>query len=47
MINQNKIKEIYRQGDCVLFRPKGKYEPLDRPRHLTEKEYKKFIVSES
>ena len=46
-IPNGNIKEIYRQGDCVLFRPKGKYEPLDRPRHLTEKEYKKLIVSES
>ena len=46
-IPNGKIKEIYRQGDCVLFRPKGKYEPLNNPRHLTEKEYSKLMVSES
>ena len=46
-IPNGKIKEIYRQGDCVLFRPKGKYEQLTSPRHLTEKEYSKLMVSES
>ncbi len=46
-IPKGNIKEIYRQGDCILFRPKGKYEPLNTPRHLTEKEYSKLMVSES
>jgi hypothetical protein len=46
-IPKGKIKEIYRQGDCILFRPKGKYEPLNRARHLTEDEYKNLMVSES
>jgi hypothetical protein len=46
-IPKGNIKEIYRQGDCVLFRPKGKYEQLASPRHLTEQEYMELMVSES
>jgi hypothetical protein len=41
------IKEIYRQGDCILIKPKGKYESLPTPRHLTADEYIKLMVSES
>ena len=41
------IAEIYRQGDCILFKPKGKFEFLQRPRHLTVKEYRKYMVAES
>jgi hypothetical protein len=41
------IEKIVRQGDCILIKPKGKYEPLSRVRHLTEKEYRTLLVSES
>jgi hypothetical protein len=41
------IKEVLRQGDCILIKPKGKYEPLTAPRHLTEKEYIELLVAES
>jgi hypothetical protein len=41
------IEKIVRQGDCILIKPKGKYEPLIRERHLTEKEYRTLLVSES
>jgi hypothetical protein len=46
-IPQGNIEKIIRQGDCVLIKPMGIYEPLDRPRHLTEKEYKELLVAES
>lgn len=46
-VPKGKIEKIVRQGDCVLIKPKGKYEPLTSPRHLTEKEYKKLLVAES
>lgn len=42
------IKEIVRQGDCILIRPKDtSVEPLESPRHLTEKEYRTLLVAES
>ncbi len=41
------IEKILRQGDCILIKPKGKYTPLDVPRHLTEKEYRTLLVAES
>jgi hypothetical protein len=46
-VPQGKIEKIIRQGDCVMIKPKGKYTPLDRVRHLTEKEYMELIVAES
>lgn len=46
-VPQGNIEEIYRQGDCILIKPKGKFEFMQRPRHLTEKEYKKLMVAES
>jgi hypothetical protein len=46
-IPQGSIKELIRQGDCVLIEPNGKYKPLITPRHLTEKEYKTLLVAES
>jgi hypothetical protein len=46
-VPQGKIAKIIRQGDCILIKPKGKYEPLSTPRHLTEKEYKTLLVAES
>ena len=42
-----KIDKIIRQGDCVMIKPKGKYEPLSTARHLTEKEYLNLLVAES
>ena len=42
-----KIDKIIRQGDCVMIKPKGNYEPLITARHLTEKEYLKLLVAES
>ena len=46
-VPQGKIAKIIRQGDCILIKPKGKYESLSTPRHLTEKEYKTLLVAES
>jgi hypothetical protein len=46
-VPQGSIEKIIRQGDCILIKPNGNYEPLDRARHLTEKEYKELLVAES
>jgi hypothetical protein len=46
-VPKGNIEKIVRQGDCILIKPKGKYEPLSRERHLTEKEYRTLLVSES
>jgi hypothetical protein len=46
-IPMDNISSIIRQGDCPLFKTKGSFEPLNRPRHLTKKEYLNLIVSES
>jgi len=46
-VPKGKIDKIIRQGDCVMIKPKGKYEPLITARHLTEKEYLKLLVAES
>lgn len=46
-IPQGNIEKILRQGDCILIKPKGKYELLSNPRHLTEKEYETLLVAES
>ena len=46
-VPKGNIEKIIRQGDCILIKPKGEYEPLDTPRHLTEKEYRELHVAES
>ena len=46
-VPKGNIEKIIRQGDCILIKPKGKYEPLQSARHLTEKEYKTLLVAES
>jgi len=46
-VPQGNIEKIIRQGDCILIKPKGEYEPLQSARHLTEKEYKTLLVAES
>lgn len=47
-VKEGNIKEILRQGDCILVKPIDDTEPLlDSPRHLTEKEYRKLLVAES
>lgn len=46
-VPKGNIEKIIRQGDCILIKPKGKYESLSTPRHLTEKEYKTLLVAES
>jgi hypothetical protein len=46
-VPKGKIEKIIRQGDCILIKPKGSYKELERPRHLTEKEYKTLLVAES
>ena len=46
-VPQGHIKDIIRQGDCILIEPQGKYEPLTTPRHLTQVEYETLIVAES
>lgn len=46
-VPQGKIEKIIRQGDCILIKPKGSFKSLERPRHLTSKEYKELLVAES
>ena len=47
-VEKGNIKEILRQGDCVLVKPKSmNKEMLAIPRHLTEKEYRELLVAES
>lgn len=46
-IPQGNIEKIVRQGDCIMIKPKGKYETLNGVRHLTSKEYLKLLVAES
>lgn len=47
-IKTEDISEIKRQGDCILIKKKDKeITHLNTLRHLTEKEYKKLLVSES
>ena len=46
-IPKGHIKDIIRQGDCILIEPKGKYETLTSPRHLTQVEYQTLISAES
>jgi len=47
-IPKGQIEKIIRQGDCILIKPKENYETMnDSFRHLTEKEYKELLVSES
>ena len=41
------IEKIIRQGDCIMIKPNGKYQPLLSARHLTEKEYRDLLVAES
>lgn len=44
-VPKGKIKEIVRQGDCILIKPKDKSE--NGFRHLTKEEYMTLLVSES
>jgi hypothetical protein len=46
-IPEGKIEKIVRQGDCILIKPNGRYEVLNRVRHLTTEEYKTLLVAES
>jgi hypothetical protein len=46
-VPQGNIKKILRQGDCIMIKPKGKFELLATPRHLTQVEYETLIVAES
>lgn len=46
-VPKGNIGEIVRQGDCILIKPKGKFEFLESPRHLTKKEYMELLVCES
>jgi hypothetical protein len=46
-IPQGKIEKIVRQGDCIMIKPKGKYEKLGRERHLSKQEYLNLLVAES
>ena len=46
-VPEGKIEKIVRQGDCILIKPKGKYENLSFPRHITAEEYKTLLVAES
>jgi hypothetical protein len=46
-IPKGNIANIIRQGDCILIKPKGKYNELLTPRHLTGGEYLKLLTLES
>ena len=47
-VAEGNIKEILRQGDCVLIKPKSMSKGIsETPRHLTEKEYRELLVAES
>lgn len=49
-IPEGNIEKIVRQGDCVLIKPTRYFSSdmvSDNVRHLTEKEYRKLLVSES
>lgn len=47
-VREGNVEKIVRQGDCILVKPKDPSKPmLDSPRHLTEKEYRSFMVAES
>jgi hypothetical protein len=46
-IPQGKIEKIVRQGDCIMIKPKGKYDKLNRERHLSKQEYLNLLVAES
>lgn len=45
-VAEGNIEKIVRQGDCIMIKPKEMVFQ-DRERHLTEKEYKKYLVLES
>ena len=45
-VAEGNIEKIVRQGDCIMIKPK-KMVFQDRERHLTEEEYKKYLVLES
>jgi len=48
-VPKGRIKEIIRQGDCILIKPKRGTELLSsvETRHLTEKEYRELLTTES
>ena len=46
-VPKGNIEKILRQGDCIMIKPQGKFEPLASPRHLTQFEYETLIVAES
>lgn len=47
-VEKGNISEILRQGDCILIKPKNpKAKMLETPRHLTEIEYRNFLIAES
>ena len=41
------MNKIVRQGDCIMIKPKKNTEFLRGYRHLTEKEYRKYLILES
>ena len=46
-VAKDNIEKIVRQGDCIMIKPKAKYETLGRERHLSKQEYLKLLVAES
>lgn len=47
-VPKDNIEKIIRQGDCILIKPKTlSKKGFVNTRHLTEKEYREFLVSES
>lgn len=45
-IPQGNIEKIVRQGDCIMIKPKGKYDTIGE-RHLSSAEYLNLLVAES
>lgn len=45
-IPQGNIEKIVRQGDCIMIKPKGKYDTIGE-RHLSSDEYLNLLVAES
>lgn len=46
-IKKGDIKQIIRQGDCIMYNPVANYQTLAYPRHLTEIEYRTLLINES
>ncbi len=46
-VPKGEIDRIVRQGDCIMIKRKSGSAGTEKPRHLTEKEYRELLVAES